>query len=266
MASNLSTIGFQFADAQEFQACMLGVAERIAARADCRDGSYGLWRSRSGAEIWFHLVQSRAAGDASEVEICGLTPFYEGQSEVSVRISDALRRRGDNPFEGVFIGAIEPAGAAAGAYPIVFEAVDFALQSAGPWPAVRTARLTAFAHELLVFTDEADFIARRPSDAEHRLGAKAFMAAGLFDAPEVDTASTTAGTPSARAVFTGRVCEHRTLTNEVTGCAFVWMLVETLHARIDVVADESVIVGSAVEGSIVEVGGVMFGRLLDDAG
>ena len=53
MASNLSTIGFVFADEESFRSLMLTCAKEISGRVPCSLGSYGIWRSRTGAEVWF---------------------------------------------------------------------------------------------------------------------------------------------------------------------------------------------------------------------
>lgn len=262
MASNLSTIGFVFADEDSFRSAMLACANDTTAGLPCAGGNYGIWRSRTGAEIWFHL----GASDDGGSEIFGVTPFYEGQSDVSLNITGPIVRDGDNPFEGALTGWVSPDEQGQGTYPIVFDAVDYAAHAATSWPAVRRVRLSGFAREMQVFGSEADYYAARGApDAEHpKLSAHAFIPIGLFEASQstADAASVPLAASSA-SLMTGKILEHRTLTNEASGLDFVWMLVESLDATFDIVADPAVVTGELADGGTVEASVWMFGRFLD---
>ncbi|MEQ1669811.1 MAG: hypothetical protein ABL893_03040 [Hyphomicrobium sp.] len=273
MASNLSTIGFTFADEESFRSAMMTCASEASVRLDCCVGHYGLWRSRTGAEVWFHLGQS----DDGNTEIFGLTPFFEGQSDVALKITGPIAREGDNPFEGALTGWVSPDAANEGSYPIVFDAVDFAALNDAVWPDVRHVRLTGFAREVQAFSsDEAYYAARGAADAEHpKLASHAFIPVGLFAAAqagegandnEPGDASSNADAPNgptSSALLTGKILDHRTLTNEASGNAFVWMLVESLEATFDIIADPAVITGELTDGGTIEAAVWMFGRMLD---
>ena len=84
MSSNLSSIGFSFASAEDFQATMLRLAPDAIERISCAAGDYSIWRSRTGAEIWFHLPMLGTEDDARD--IAGLTPFYEGFGAVDIEV------------------------------------------------------------------------------------------------------------------------------------------------------------------------------------
>lgn len=264
MASNLSTIGFVFATEEDFRATMVRYAAETVAQAVCPPGTYGIWRSRAGAEIWFHLSPS----DKGTTEICGLTPFFDGQSDVSMKITGAVARNGDNPFEGAFTGWVNPDGTGEGSYPLVFDAVDFAMQAAAPWPSVRRVRLSGFAREIAAFADDAAYSAARdPTDAsEPKLAPQAFIPIGLFAAAQStdDANGADEKPPSSAALFTGRIADHRTFTNEATGHTFEWLLVESLDATFDVLADPAVVQGTIVVGGTVEAAVWLFGRFLDE--
>lgn len=264
MASNLSTIGFVFSDAETFRDVMMKCASQSTVQLDCPAGAYGIWRSRSGAEVWFHLGKS----DDGTTEIFGLTPFFEGQSDVLLNITAALSRDGDNAFEGAMQGWVSPDGVDDGSYPILFDAVDFAAHTALEWPAKRRVRLTAFARELEAFASDADYYAARGSAGDNvpQLAAHAYIPVGLFAAEDANAAdaATDATTVQSAAVLTGRVLEHRAFTNEVSGQDFVWLLVESLEATFDIVADPAVVSGAITDGGTIEAAVVMFGRLLED--
>jgi hypothetical protein len=263
MASNLSTIGFVFDDEDGFRSAMMACAEAATVRLPCLSGNYGIWRSRTGAEVWFHLA---AAADGT-TEIFGLTPFFEGQSEVSLKITGAIEREGDSEFEGAMTGWVSPDQTGEGSYPVVFDAVDFAAHNATAWPAIRRVRLSGFAREMQVFaTEDAYYAARGAPDEEHpKLAAHAFIPVGLFAAAQTETGAKGAApeAPSSAALLTGKILEHRTFTNEASGKDFVWLLVESLEATFDIVADPAVISGNVIDGGTIETAVWMFGRFLE---
>ena len=119
MASNLSALGFEFADAQTFQDTMLNLAAASIEQLDCAAGSYAIWRSRTGAELWFHLTVFGDENDARD--IAGLTPWYEGESEIELELVERVARQDDNAFEGAFSARLVGI-----CLPLLFSAVDFA--------------------------------------------------------------------------------------------------------------------------------------------
>ncbi|HMN38311.1 MAG TPA: hypothetical protein PKD49_11465 [Hyphomicrobium sp.] len=260
MASNLSTIGFQFDTEEQFRDTMLACAAEAREQISCPSGHYGIWRSRTGAEIWFHLGRTPEGA----VEILGLTPFFEGKSEVPLALSRIIARRDDNAFEGALHGFVNPQGAQDGdTYPVVFDAVDFALSSVAPLPGTYHARIAAFARELSVYADEDAYYAAHEGSEQPVFAAQSFIPVGLFAAEhDRENDQSPSGVPASTAVFTGIIVEHSILTNEASGRAFAWLLVETLEATVDVIADPSIISGDIQEGAVAKVSAVLFGRLL----
>lgn len=260
MASNLSTIGFAFSDEEAFRTAMAACAADASKGLTCEDGEYGIWHSPTGAEIWFHLGE---AGDGA-VEIFGLSPFFEGKSDVSVRVASLIRRNCDNRFEGAFHAWVNPTEGNGGAYPIVFDAVDFAARAASVLPAVRRVRLAAFARQMMAFPDEAAFLDSQSSSGGVRIASRAFIPTGLFQPhAEAEGRNDGAPEPQSTALFTGRVVDHAPLRNERTGREFCWLTVETLDAVLDVVADPEIVSGEIVVGGTIEATALMFGRFLD---
>ncbi|MGQ0671648.1 MAG: hypothetical protein ACT4N2_02040 [Hyphomicrobium sp.] len=256
MVSNLSTIGFDFAADEDFVATMVRLAGEARQRLSVPGGDYAIWRSRTGAEIWFQLAPSVAGGD---IEIVGLTPFFEGMSEVDLGITGVVHRAEDTPLDGAFTAWVAPDDAGGGSYPIVFDAVDFGAHRDGPLPVVRRARLVAFARDLIAFPSAQSYAAG--GTGGEMFSPRSFvpvgLAAGAFDEGGEPSQ------PSADARLTGEVIEHRPLINEVTGRSFHWMLVRSADAVFDVVADPEIIEGQIVAGGTVDVGCAIFGRLLD---
>lgn len=228
MASNLSSIGFDFGDAEDFQAQMLARAAEAAERVGCGAGDYSIWRSSTGAQIWFHVRPFGTEDDARD--IAGLTPFFEGESDVALEIVERIVRPGCNEFEGAFRGIV---GGGDG-HPVVFEAVDFAVHADRTLPLKCRARVVGFATMV-----------------------RAFLPTGAHPTPIGEQKPATGD-----ALLKGRVVEHHELVNEATGRAFHWLLVESLGATFDVVADPEAVEGEIVEGGAVEVGATMIGRLI----
>ncbi len=270
MVSNLSTIGFTFGDDAGFRAAMARLADAAIERLACEGGEYAIWRSRTGAEIWFHLAPASDSG--GERQIVGLTPFFEGHSELVVEVERLFQRDGDTALEGSVTGWVAPEASAedgseaddlgVGAYPIVFDAVDFAALAGRELPDVWRVRLAGFARELKAHADEAAFHAA-DAGPEPKLAAQAFLPIGLYDEAE-DGEAESAAMPRSIAVLTGRVVEHTRLVNEESGSAFHWLLVESLAATYDIIADPEIVSGEIVQGGTVEVACWLFGRILAD--
>lgn len=258
MASNLSTIGFVFANEDEFRKAMIECAANASANLNCASGAYGIWQSRSGAEIWFHLGKTVDG----EVEIFGLTPFFSGASDVTLQITAPIKRASDNAFEGAFHAWVVSADGNEQLYPLVFDAIDFAAHKDAMWPSEARARLCGFARELVAFPDEAAYYAARHGGDDPQLSSKAFIPIGLFASDQPgDSEAGTGQAPTSSALLTGRIVEYRQLKNEATGRPFAWMLVETLEATIDIVADPEIVTGVIAEGGTIETTVLLFGRL-----
>lgn len=251
MASNLSTIGFAFGDDHAFNAAMSRLAGQTCRRHGSEGDGYTVWRSATRAELWFHF-------NSKTREISGLTPFYEGDSEVSLKVTERLTRPRDTAFDGALMAWVSPDEDGVGVYPLVFDAVDFLTLSQRSLPAVLRARICGFADQVRAFPSAEDYEASQTS--EPKFAAQSFIPIGMFAsaASERDTPDV----PSSTALLAGRVAEHRLHTNEITGQRFHWVYIESLETAYDVVADPSVVDGRIVKGGTVEVSCSLFGRIL----
>ena len=259
MASNMSTLGFDYEEQAGFADAMTMLANETVEHLSSTKGEYAIWRSRTGAEIWFHLS---APGEGGERDIIGLTPFFEGRSDNLMSITHVIRRPDDNLLEGAFYAWMAPdAETGEGSYPVVFDAVDFAAQSDREPPLHVGVRLTGFARELRCFPTEAAFTSA-PAGNGQQLAPKAFIPIGLFAAASATEERDADEPPSSTAIITGRVLEHRLLTNEATAQCFHWLLVESLDASFDIVADPDVVTGEIVNGGTVECACWLVGRVL----
>ena len=260
MVSNLSTIGFEFDDQQSFSAAIVRLANAAVTRLATPAGDYAIWRSRTGAELWFHLAPASGV-EGEEREIIGLTPFFDGDSAVPLAHTESFVRPEDNALEGAFHAWVAPDEDGAGAYPLVYDAVDFAAHESAGLPQTRTVRLAGFARELKAYASAEAYLA--VADRKPPLAAQAFIPMGLFAAAADPDEAARDAPPSSTAIITGRVIAHELFTNEETGRPFHWLLVETLEATIDCVADPAAVTGDIAEEGTVEIACLLFGRTLD---
>jgi len=272
MASNLSTIGFVFPGNDEFAAKMIELAGSLDLQAQCDAGQYAIWREPSGAQLWFHITQD-ADDKHDERSIQGLTPFFEGKSQIEVKVTEAIHRSDDNEFEGCFYAWVGPDETGEGMYPVVYDAVDFSLHANRKMPFKAKIRLSAFARELKAYGSKEDYEAGE-SD-QPKLAPQAFIPIGLLasrgveggagndDIKPPNSHDLSRESPSPTALMTGFVTAHHVLKNNETGRDFHWLVVDGFEAQFDVIADPQVINGVIAVGGIVEVACWMFGRILD---
>ena len=223
MASNLSSIGFHFAGEQSFLETMTQLADECVETLHCDVGDYAIWRSVTGAEVWFHLAPQ--IGD--EREVLGLTPFYEGQSCLPLRIDETRQRDDDNAFEGTFHAQVLNPQTGEAILALAFAAVDFAAHVTRKTPFACDARICGFAQRLTAYRNSMT----------------------CDDGNEDETLS-------------GRILEHRRFGNEVAGHDFHWLLIESSAGIFDIVADPAIVDGEIVDDGAVRVDCRFFGRLL----
>lgn len=258
MPGNLSSIGFEF----ETDADYVEAVERIAGSADrrlgARGGDYAIWQSDCGCALWLHLGAADASG---ERDVIGLTPFFEGSSELDVVIMRAFQRPQDNPFEGAWEGMIDPGPDGDGGLPIVMDAVDYAARKPAAYPHRTRMRVVAFARDVTAYPvlEGTDIETGRPAPVAR----EGFYPVGhITEAEAADEAGAAGGDPSSFALLLGRVHEAHDLTNADSGLAYHWLVVECQGSRFDVVAAPDAVQGAIVENGMVEVTAQMFGRWL----
>ncbi|MBU2583496.1 MAG: hypothetical protein KJ622_17445 [Alphaproteobacteria bacterium] len=262
MASNLATIGLAVDSHDDFEQLVTGLADAAREGLQTPVGDYAVWRSRSGAEVWLHIGEPSTSGAETTREIKGLTPFFDGASDIPLNLAARVTRPEDNDFEGAFyawVGADPSDPESTGDYPIVFDAVDFAAFANHTLPAACNARICGFCRELKAFPDEPSFADSQETGPG--FAAQSFFPVGLFAEAEARNAGQNTA-PSSNALINGIVKSHRELVNEYTGQPFHWLQVESLSATYDIVASPDTISGEILLGGIVQASCWLFGRVL----
>lgn len=241
MASNLSTIGFEFIDEEQFLSTMNKLAQNAQPAAN--GAPYRVWTDNSGAEIWFHVKRDTG-------EPVGLTPFLTGPTQTSATIVDQLNQNDDTEFEGLLVAEVTEKMP----YPVIFECPDFAAFTATV-PAAVTVHLTLFAGSLRAFPTADAF--EQAQDEDAKFAAKSFVQLGLIRAEEEEPSTAS----NAHCMITGTLIRAEKTTNSISKNDFFSLSIESLDATFDVAADPSVVEGSLEIGSTIDVTGTMFGRV-----
>lgn len=254
MANNFDSIGLGVSNEAALGDLVVRLASAASERLVSDAGEYAVWRSRTGAELWVHLGPTEG-GDDAEREIVGVTPFFEGRSEVLLNLDEVIKRPDDNSHEGAFQGWVcQDLNDELGAYSLIFDAVDFAAHATRPLPALRHVRLTGFARAVVVCEgSEAEDQSSAPEP-----GQQSFCSTGSVTRGEPSTE-----TPDTGAYLVGQIADFTSLVNEATGEQFYWLLVDSWMASFDIVADPAVIAGEIAVGATVQVDCAMFGRIID---
>ncbi len=264
MGGNLSTLGFVFESEEEYFEDMARLATEARQRLAVSPGDYAIWRSRTGAEIWFHLGGTRLAdGTLSVDEILGLSPFFGDGADVQIRLERQVLRPDDNAFEGAFAGWVDPDRQGETlAYPLVFDAVDFAAHASRAPPLTVSVRLCGFVRTIAVYADDAAFLAAGSETAG--LSPRSVLPIGLLSAAASGKLLETPMIPSSHVLVNGVVSDHAILRNETTGIDFHKFAVVSDQATYVMVADAERMPASFEDGMIASVACWLMGRIMDD--
>ena len=249
MPSHFSTIGFTIESQEE----LVALAERAVVVAEpvlTTSGRYLRYRSGGGEELW---IQEDAGGG-----LIGINPHFTGRSSLRLGLAKAVRRETDTALDGAFYGHVGPdvGDPESGLCPLVFDCPDFGAASRLALPAIVTAQVAAFAHEINVYPSVAAFDAAQAAE-KVRLASMSFLPTGLF-APDM----TKRDPPDAFAVLTGHVTATAEKRNPVTEQRYYWALVESLGGSYDVVMDPRLVEDPPRKGGVVSGTVWLSGRIV----
>lgn len=234
------------------QAEFAALANRVGPLATpikVRRGAYWRWCSDCGAELW---LQTNA-----ENELVGMTPFFCGNGKIRVRVTAHLCDKHYAGLDGSFHGWADPdvGHAESGAYPFVFDVVDYHRHAMLKLPTTVEAQIAAFAHEVNVFPSLDAY--RASQTGELQFASQSFIPSGLFSAAGELTAP-----PQAHAIFTGHVLAASIKTNSLTNERYYWAHVDTLGGSFDVVIDPAICAAVPERGGVLSGSFWLCGRIL----
>jgi hypothetical protein len=264
MTDHFSVIGFKASSAEDLSSMVSGLLEKGGEKKPVPHGYYHRWKSPAGSELWIHMQRAQDASEDAAADPfvpVGITPFFAGQGRAPIRVRAMRQRPSDNLFEGAFYVEIGPTIA-------LIDVVDFASFIGRPTPFMAIAQIVAFPHELVVFENEAAFLAAQTGQ-DVKFTPRSFIASGLFvggdssgDIVFLDPESEDFRAP-ARAFLTGEVEKTERRLNPETGQNFTWALIITAGGTFDLVADDSVLSAPLAPGMIVQGEFWLCGRLVD---
>lgn len=268
MVSTLSSIGFEIPSADYGRRLMAELARYASRRISSIPGDYAVWRSGSGAELWFHVEGERGLyGHIQEGRVVSFQPFFACEGNVAVTVTQLMQRPDDSDFDGV-----AAAVATDGGCQVAFNAVDYAVHTRRKLPLEVNAKLLGFARTLSLHASEEAF---RAAARGAPLGVKSFagdrhIAIGGADNDNlprrgqlvmIDTGK--AYVPRTNARLSGVVVQYKTLENEVSERTYHWFLVDGPGGLYDVVADRDLVAETAMPGMIIETEASFSGRFVD---
>ena len=228
----LACLGFDLDDTEGLRALLLDLASVAGERLVTPAGEYAIWRSRSGAELWFHIATE--ADESGEREIVGLTPFFEGTGEQQFDVL-AFQPSPHTPFDGICTARMAALGSVLGE--ISFLVIDAATMDGDIIGSDKKFRVTAFASSI-----------KQASEIDQSRGFRSLASEDDDSLP--------------RSVLQGRITSKANLRNEATGRSFVGLKVAIHSSEFDIVASEQM-AGEFRIGTSIEADCRLVGRLLD---
>ena len=250
MPSHFSSIGFPIDSQEDLEALsrrLLPECEEIAAG----NGTYLLYSSPCGAQLWFHVDGSDA--------IVAITPALAATTTIRIGVTAVVTRPGDKPMERALHAWAEPkadGSDVSGLYPFVFDCADYGTYGTLALPLIRDARIAAFAHELAVYESAEEHERSQPEGGT--FASQSFVPSGLFAPNGVATEP-----PESFAIFTGHVRSAEERTNPTTGARYLAAEVDTLGGSFHVVADPTLVTKRIVPGAVVSGSFWLCGRLVE---
>jgi hypothetical protein len=272
VTDHFSVIGFKSSSAEELAELVGKLPNTGAFSQPCGPGYYYRWHSDSGSELWVHLAKE-LGGAEDQLNIVGVTPFFQGSGRVPVRVMKKRQRPTDNAFEGAVFVEIEPGPRPHQCATVaLLDLVDYAVWANRVTPFLAEAQIAAFPHELAIYPSEEAF-ASAQADEHVKFAPESFFASGLFSSSGEtggqavfhDPAAEDFSAPS-RAFFTGRIVSARERQNSLTGQSFYTALTRTLGGTIDVIADSRLVVEELRPGCIIQGEFWLCARLIEGNG
>ncbi len=282
MSTRLHALGFPAGWTLEFAQFLINVAETRTRSVEAPGGTYRVWRSREGAELWFHYPQApreratppatlppgiraslrKLAGNPTTSEpaplvVPSITPFHRGLSNCTIRIGRFLDVERSNPLEGSCLAWLPPATANGREQVIVLELAPYGLHRLRKPSYQTVAQIVCCAHAVWAFADKAAYAAATPTNRRIRPGA--FSPVTEADVPDVRLIY--GNSPITLGLATGVVRRSIRHVNPLTGAPYYWLQLETQRGTFDVVANAESIEGDVSEGHIAQACGSFLARL-----
>lgn len=247
MASHFASLGFPISDVKGMRR-LAGELTPKAQELPAGDGAYLRWAPGSGEELWLQVDRRR--------DFSGMNPHFSGVSRLRLGLEQRIKIRGATPLDGAFEAFVLDEEDEAVAQ-LIFDCPDAVLHAGVPLPAIATAQIAAFAHDVEIHESveafEAAQVAEGGGPDQLRFASQSFFPSGVF-----------AKRPEATAILSGHVIDSGLRTNALTNDSYTWAAVESVGGVYDVVASPDVIPSAPPLGGVVLGSFWLSGRLLDE--
>jgi hypothetical protein len=191
-------------------------------------------------------------------ELKAVLPHFAGGPRVRVEIQAIIERPEVSPFDGGFLALTQAGGSnpTIGGFPIVFDAPDFPDVQKVFLTSKHDVELAGFAVELNVYPSVEALKEAQPEMTP--LDPPSFIPAGMM--AQLEGAS-----PTAHALLVGGLLKAERVENTLTGREFLVLEVESPAGPIGLVADPSLLEEIPDEGSVIQVGVWLSGRLMSES-
>lgn len=247
MADHLAALGIGSSSDEERQDQVRRILRNAVPHSRRGDSMTLRWTDPSGAQLWIYVD---AEGAMKSVQ-----PHFAGGPRMSLEIQAVVERPEISPFDGGFVCLTQEGGsnpALGGGFTLIFDAPDFPDVKDAFLTAKHDVELAGFAVELSVYDTEEAFREAEPDLKP--LGIPAFIPAGMMGQMEGKS-------PTAHALMVGRVLEAETVTNQLSGRAFVRIRTETPAGPMDLAVDPRMVETLPNPGQVLQVGAWLSGRL-----
>lgn len=234
--SHLSDIGFGFQGPGDFYAFVETIVNETTNRVYPTDnGFYVVWTPGAGVELWIQAGKN--------LQLTGVGLHFTGEGRLRVHVTQSSPSEID-PMHGCLYAWANPQdedNPYSGDYPLMVAApnFDFVENAVLEHPVV-DCQIAAFVEDELRCWTLPTFLSTGQAEED--------IALFQSDCQNADAAEE----PTPHAQVRGTVLKLETRVNQVSGNEFYWAVVQTVGGTIDIVADPAVVVGTLVEGGIVE--------------
>jgi hypothetical protein len=256
LSRSLAAIGVVGVDRRpqsDLLALLAGAASQVF---ECHHGEYRLWRSKEGAELWFHVARnaggpSPARAIVPELGIIALTPFHSTRGVVRITVTASVTLQDGNPLAGAYVCYLPSQREGDRALQIVLEMVPYGLTRQVEPPFEAYVELLGLVTDATIYTSLTDYFVRVTSSQ--------LVAPGTV-VPQIEGSERDAADLRCMVVVTGVVTECERLESSLSGLPYWRLIVATERGHFDLVAPEAAFDGKPTVGVLIQAKARLIGR------
>ena len=244
--SDFSSIGFNFEVFEDIYKLGKLASDRGERINIPMRGYYDKLSTESGAELWAQISKDHQG--------IGLHPAFNGECTIKVKARPFLESSRLSVLDGYYDCWLITSEQD---YPLLFESPNFYQTALDGSDIIAEAQVTAFAKEVKIFTDEDE---RKKDKIWGFWAPQSFVPSGTFSTKE----NYESFEQQPVAIFSGYIKKVLLKRNEITGNKFYHLIVESLSASYDVVADPALLLSEPQVGNILSGQFYLSGKIVNN--